>query len=207
MDYKYSKNMLIGIKGKMGAGKTTSSSILKKNYQCIEYAMAQPIKEIAKILGFTETELYGTQCQKLKPNAYWGVSAREFLQKFGTDICRDYLPTKIPQMNNPWIRCFEIFCKQNHSENIIVSDIRFLDEANAIKKCGGIIIEIYKTPKGKNACENVSDFETGEFHDPEFHASETEMDQIKVDYIIKNDQSLEFLQEELLRVVIKHYLI
>lgn len=206
MDYKYNENILIGIKGKMGAGKTASATILKKHYPFLEYAMADPIKEIAKILGFTETELYGTQAQKLEHNAYWDVSAREFLQKFGTDVCRDHLPTKIPQMNKLWVKCFEIFCNKNRSKNIIVSDIRFIDEAAAIKNCGGIIIEICRTPKEKDEWENI-DLEAGKLHDPTTHASETEMDQIKADYIIKNDQSMEFLKEELLRVVITHYLI
>jgi hypothetical protein len=207
MEYKHGKNILIGIKGKMGVGKTESASILKEHHQFLEYAMAEPIKEIAKILGFTETELYGNQTQKLGINSHWGISAREFLQKFGTEVCRDHLPTKIPQMNKLWITCFEIFCNKNLSKNIIVSDVRFVDEANAIKSCGGIIIEICRTSEEIYDWGNINDLETGNYHDPTKHTSETEMDNIEADYTINNDQSLEFLKKELLRVVLKHYLI
>ena len=211
MDDKYKKPMLVGIKGKIGAGKSTSATILKGYFEFVEYAMADPIKQIALILGFDEKEIYGTQDERLVPNEFWGVSGREFLQKFGTDVCREFLPTQIPQMSGIWVRLFQKFLSNNKSKNVLISDIRFLSEGDAIRQNGGIIIEIdrgvsvangipsgagSKVPKELDHGVSVAD-----------HKSETEQDRIRADYIIKNTGSLEDLTTELQSVIIKHYLI
>lgn len=189
--------MLVGIKGKMGAGKSKSAEILKDNFKFSEYAMAEPIKKFAEILGFTKKELYGTQEDKLRINKFWGISARQFLQKFGTDVCRKHLPTIIPEMSNIWVQAFELYCQKNKNKNIIVSDVRFQDEANAIKKNGGIIIEIQR-PREDEEWEKIEEHTQ--------HASETEMDSIKADYVVINNKDLTYLKEELLRIIIKQYL-
>lgn len=195
MDNKRNKKFLLGIKGKIGAGKTESAKILKKHFPSMEYAMADPIKQIGRILGFSDEELYGTQKQKLQKNKYWGISSREFLQTFGTEVCRNFLPTVIPQMNNIWVRNFEIFCQKNQGNNIIVSDVRFLDEAASIKKLGGIIIEVQRP-----------DLKSADVLSHNIHQSETEQDQIESDYLIMNNSTIKHLQEELIKVVNQHLL-
>ena len=55
-------------------------------------------------------------------NEHWGISARHFLQKFGTDICRDAMSEIIPDMNfgesgMPWIRLFEIYIAKKIKAN------------------------------------------------------------------------------------------
>lgn len=191
--------MLVGIKGKIGSGKTESAKILQSIYPFTEYAMADPIKKIGSILGFTQEELYGTQTQKLEKNKRWDISSREFLQVFGTDICREFLPSKIPQMDKLWIRCFEIFCSQNRDANIVVSDVRFVEEAESIRKLGGIIIEIQRPEKDSDVREN------GLVRDPMEHASETESKNIIPDYIIQNDSSIKHLAKELSKIIVTQY--
>ena len=85
--------MIIGISGEIGCGKTTVCKYLKNEHQFIEYNFANPLKQIGTILGFSDKELYGTQQDKLLINPLWGVSGREFMQKFGTEVVRDTLPT------------------------------------------------------------------------------------------------------------------
>jgi len=203
MDYKYNKNMLIGIKGKIGVGKTESAKILKESFPFQEYAMADPIKKIGAILGFSQDELYGSQEQKLRINKHWGVSSREFLQKFGTDVCRLFMPTKIPQMKNLWVQCFEIFCEEHRDTNIIVSDVRFIDEADSIRKMGGIIIEIQRKEKEK---EN-DEWEDVELHNPHGHVSETEMDGIVADFVVENNSDVKHLTDELTKIIVRKYLV
>ena len=218
MDYIYNKNMLVGIKGKIGSGKTTSAKILTEQFYFIEYAMADPIKTIAITLGFTKPEVYGTQSERLTPNAFWGVSGRHFLQKFGADVCRDFLPTQIPEMSDIWVRLFERFLLESRDKNIIISDVRFLSEEAAIRKHGGIIIEINRdVPIAPEPSPNDMDkkddldgwFKVDVKNKPahEQHKSETEQDQIKADYIIPNTGTLEELTTKLKTAIIKHYLI
>lgn len=179
--------MIIGLTGRMASGKTAVASIMmNKGWQ--EYTLAGPLKQMAKTLGFTYRELYGTQEDKMKANDIWGISAREFLQVFGTDICRDELPRRIPEMSGVWIRMMQEHCRVHHSQKIVISDVRFKDEAKAIKAMGGTIVQI--TRPGLHT--------DGVVHE---HASETELDDIVPDIVIVNDGTLVDLENDVQNVI------
>lgn len=167
--------MIIGLTGYIGSGKTTIADYIEFRYGFPQYSFAGPIKEIAEILGFTQEQLNGSQEDKLAINQHWNISAREFLQKFGTEVCREFLPRVIPEMSDIWIKLFKIRAQQE--KNILISDVRFPDEAKAIHELGGVIIRI--TRQKNNS------------HMP--HKSETYIDQIPADYEINNTGSLQNL--------------
>ena len=179
---KLLKTCNIGIIGKMGSGKTTAQKIIVKSGR-ETYNMADPLKLIGEALQFEKSELYGTQEQKLKPNEFWGVSARKFLQICGTELFRKHLKTYIPEMYSVWSQLFEKKCKENPEKKYIVGDVRFLDEAESVKKTGGILIKIIRSLKsdGKRAK----------------HASETEQDKITPDIYISNTGSLKEFEQTL----------
>ena len=136
---------LICIVGNIGSGKSTATEIFKKhNY--IELSFAEPVKQIGLILGFDHNNLYGTQQQKLEINNFWGVSGREFMQKFATNMMRNELTKYFDNFkdNTIWVRLCEkkIIDLLKQNKKIIVSDGRFPDEINMIKKLGGKIIKI-----------------------------------------------------------------
>lgn len=168
--------MIIGITGKIGSGKSTISKYIVENYGYTEYAFASPLKEIAKIFGFTDKQLYGTQEDKLEKNEFWGISAREFLQKVGTDLFRENFSKVVPRCGkNVWCELFKLHY-QTHPGNYIFSDVRFLNEANLIKELGGIIIRV----KRSSVFHSKNKEETR-------HESELEMDTINSDLTIDND--------------------
>lgn len=141
--------VLLGITGKIGSGKSTVTEYLKSRYNMLEYMFAGPLKKIAIALGFEEQQIYGTQEQKLEVNKFWGISGRKFLQVFGSEVCRDYLPKVLPDMNlnnsTLWVRLFEKFYEDMllaKKKSIVCSDVRFEDESNSIKARGGIVIGI-----------------------------------------------------------------
>jgi hypothetical protein len=175
------KPLVIGITGKIGSGKTTISDYLKIKYQYRPYSFADPIKNMAKAFGFKQHELFGTQEQKLEINEHWGVSGRYFLQKLGTDIFRDIVPKIIPNLNlgeskSPWIRAFEIhMLEQKEKTNIVIGDVRFVNEAESIQKLGGYIIKISDGSLKKD---------DGSVYTK--HASEIEMVNIHEDFLIYN---------------------
>lgn len=179
--------MLIGIMGSIGSGKSTVADYLVKNHGFIEYSFAKPLKQIAEILQFEHHQIYGTQDEKLEINKFWGISGREFLQKFGTEICRDTLPTIIPNMNmnnnTLWIRLFEKMYSPD--KNIVISDVRFTDEINKIKELGGFIIKIERPSE----CTQKSDYQK--------HSSELSTSNIVPDYLILNNQTIEKLYENI----------
>lgn len=177
---------LIGLVGKIGAGKTTVARRLN-HHGFTEYSFSDPLKQIASIFGFNDNQLYGTQAQKLEVNEEWGISGREFMQKFGTEVCRDLLPKVIPQMDKVWIRCFEGFFARNDGD-VVVGDVRFVDEADTIRRMGGKIIRIISDGDGDGIDHS--------------HASETEMDAYKEDFVINNKMGdLYGLYRQITRIV------
>lgn len=173
-----SSKLIIGITGKIGSGKTTLANYLVEQHGYKEYSMAGPLKEIGRIFGFSQEQLYGTQEQKLEVHEYWGVSSRQFLQKVGTELFRDQLPRVLPEMKlvgTVWVDLFRLKCQQE-PDLYVVSDVRFLDEAKAIKDMDGIIIRCVR--------ENEVSSADGKEH---VHKSEMEMLSIKHDFLVDNN--------------------
>jgi len=181
--------MIIGITGKIGSGKSTLASYLqKKGYT--EYSFAQPLKEIGRIFGFSDKQLFGSQQEKLEIHPYWKVSAREFLQRVGTDLFRVALPQSCPEMFSVWTRLFILKYSQEPG-NYVISDVRFLDEAKTIKDLGGVLIRTSRN------CQDSS--LSGTEH---LHVSEVEMSQIEVDFTIDNNLlSKEEAEKEINRIL------
>jgi hypothetical protein len=191
--------MLIGITGKIGSGKTTAEQTLVGR-GFIKYSFAKPLKEIALTLGFSHDQVYGTQQQKLEVNKVWGISARQFLQKFGTDICRDFLPTVLPTMKKLWLTCFKIFYNANKENNIVISDVRFLDEAEIIRACGGIVVKLIRPSNDEGdlaAADGKSEYKK--------HASEIEMEKIEPDVTVVNDTTLASFCQEIENTLLPAY--
>lgn len=183
--------MIIGITGKIGSGKSTVSNYMADAYGFKEYSFASPLKQIGEIFGFTHTELYGTQEQKLEKNEVWGVSARDFLQKVGTELFRDKLQEVLPHIKVKRGLWSDMFRKkyETHPGLYVISDVRFLDEYQTIKDLGGVVIRV-------NRNETVN--KGGEEHK---HRSETVMDCITPDFIILNNGSLHDLKIQIDSIV------
>lgn len=98
------------------------------------------------------------------------LSLRQLLQYFGTEIMQKYFGKRV------WINS----TLQDRSEYKLISDLRFIEEYNAIKEHKGIVIYV-----------NRPGYEFGQ------HASEREMKELlendKYDFIINNSDSFENL--------------
>lgn len=182
-------NMLLGINGEIGCGKSTVVEYISRKYKFVEYMFAQPLKEVAMCLGFTYDQVYGTQEQKLEVNEFWGITGRNFLQVFGSEVCRDYVPKVLPQMRfnglTMWVRLFEKYLAEHPNINVAVSDVRFQDESQTIKKYNGIVARIVRP----NRVASPAAVQT--------HKSETQANVIKPNVIINNDRDLETLYKKL----------
>lgn len=99
---------------------------------------------------------------------------RQLLQKFGTEVGRNISPNLwVDVLMNDYIKAKS----DGYEEDWIVTDVRFENEANAIRENGGILIRLNRN--------------TG-FNDQ--HSSETALDDYKnFDLIIDNDGTLDEL--------------
>lgn len=131
--------MLIGIAGKARVGKDTLAEYLEKEYLLTRYAFAEPMKRALSIaFDLNERHLSGDLKEVTHP--LYGVSPREMMQKFGTDYARKMI------CDDVWLKRAELFIdnmsKQKFYHGTVISDVRFENEAQWIRKQGGYIIHI-----------------------------------------------------------------
>ncbi len=143
--------VLIGLIGKKSSGKTTSSEFLCKKFDYVEYALADPLKQICIILGAPRWSVYGSQEDKERIVPELGVSGRQMMQQIGTELFREQLSSVLPDLDlgysgRIWIRLLEHKIKS--TPNLVVPDIRFMDEAETIIRNGGILIRIKRDGLG-----------------------------------------------------------
>lgn len=165
--------MIIVLVGGIGTGKSTVADYLKqKNFA--EETFSSPIKQFAVSIGFHERDVYGTQNDKNKPNEFWKISGRQFMQRFGTDVMRNFSHLIEPSISNIWIKIMEnkVLNAIEKGQNIVISDCRFEDEFESLKKYGVISIRL------KRNLGEVS-----------LHSSETNFDKIQTQYVYENNKS------------------
>lgn len=123
-------------------------------------------------------QLLGTECGReiIHPNIWCNSLMSKYTKKFtgktfhAAGIGREVHDTEYP--------------------NWIITDVRFPNEADAIKERGGIIIRVnrkhgYNTPDGKWKEMPI-----------DYHESETALDNYDFDYVIENDTTIAELKEK-----------
>jgi len=134
--------MIIVFLGNIGTGKSTGATILKTKYNFEEIAFAEPIKSFALSLGFESKNVNGTQEEKTEINSNFGISGRQFMQVFGTDVMKSY--PLFPNIQNIWVKVAELKLQNalKFNKHVVISDCRFLDEVIMLKKYNALFIKL-----------------------------------------------------------------
>jgi hypothetical protein len=183
--------MIIGISGKIGSGKDTFAELLAEqlNNKVERHALADKLRLITEIISgipMTTTHKINkpfcneirnyTQEQKNIIIKQFNKTIGETLQLVGTDLFRDKYD------NDVWVKSFfnlDLEEKLKNGKIIVIPDVRFLNEANYIKKMGGYLIRLEGDPMSvrENSLRNLN------------HISETNLDNYtKFDKIIYNNK-------------------
>uniref|UniRef100_A0A6C0KSR2 Deoxynucleoside monophosphate kinase n=1 Tax=viral metagenome TaxID=1070528 RepID=A0A6C0KSR2_9ZZZZ len=171
--------MLFVFVGNIGCGKTTAANILQKDFGFLEFSFASPLKDFALSIGFNFEDVYGSQEEKTNVNINFGISGRQFMQKFGTDIMRansGFLFNN--KIDNIWVKAMEIKISSAKNKNIVVSDGRFVDEIESLKKFGAIVVRLKRSNSPYTSC----------------HSSEIEIHKIKADIEYENNSTIDALK-------------
>ena len=174
--------MIIGINGYSGSGKDTIGTIIQElgpnqNWEIKKFA--GKLKQIAEMLTGIDISMFEDQdFKKTNLPDEWRVHGmpmtyREFLQKLGTDAMREGLHDDV------WVNALMADYKppkmdQYNPSNWVITDVRFPNEARAIKKKEGMIIRVERP--GVKPINN--------------HPSEIGLDHWKFDYKIGNASDL-----------------
>jgi cytidylate kinase len=170
--------MIIGLSGYAGSGKDEVAKILLKEYGFKRIAFADKVREILYELDpvvMVDVHYKDITVKDLVNDEGWddakkNKEVRSLLQRLGVAV-----------RNNLGLDAWVEAALNNISldENVVVTDVRFINEASKIKEMGGVVWRV-KRPD----VEAINN-----------HISETELDGYKVDQIFYNNGSLEDLNE------------
>ena len=129
--------MIIGICGHKGSGKDYLGAILKEftGFKVVHFA--DPIKDIlCGIFKISKDEL--NELKNSEDSKILGTNMRSILQTFGTDVMQRFCGKRI------WV---DLVLKE---DNLIISDVRFQHEVDAILEKGGFVIKLKSNFKEDN---------------------------------------------------------
>lgn len=157
--------MVIGLTGYKGSGKTTVAQYLEDHYgfkrvnfkDGLVDEMKERLPDVLELLrqynGYPNVDYLFFH----KPDLM-----RALMQNYGTEVRRK-------DDENYWVNRWSAAIFQHSITPVVVDDVRFLNEANAVRSNGGIIIRVER-----------DDIESGGDHQ-----SEVEQNQIEVDFTIR----------------------
>lgn len=181
---------LIGIVGQINSGKDTIASVLVESYKFTSFSMADALKALCRdFFGASQESLWGPSEKRIP-------KVRNLLQTLGTEAARAYEP-------DIWVRKFEerlAYAKEYnvdllHLQHllphavelcIVVPDIRFPNEAAAIRRNDGLLIRVTRDNNYGGVATTPKQ---------QAHVSETSQADIIGDALIQNNGSLAELHQ------------
>lgn len=166
--------MIIGFSGKIGSGKTTAAdSVTKMDARFSIQRFANQLKQAASCITGFQIDMFCSQDSK-NHEFEWGgktTSIGSWLQWFGTDVMRGF-------DKDVWVKA--LMNKYSGREFWVIDDVRFKNEADAIRSNGGIVIRLNGDPAGIRA-HSKRDLN---------HVSETDLDDYNFDFVINTDRPI-----------------
>ena len=181
---------LIGLSGAARSGKDTVGGYLVEKHNVKRYAFADPLKRACSEMFGIPLEDFHSDDKKEVVNEFWGFSPRQIAQLLGTEggrqLFREDLWTKRAELAYLQHKADiehilpQTFGNIDGAAGMVITDVRFPNEAEWIKNAGGIVIHIERPG---------ADGIVGEAN----HASEAGYPDELKDHIILNNGTLEDL--------------
>jgi hypothetical protein len=193
--------MIYGICGFKGVGKdTVGKYFVNRGY--IKLSFGDVLKDVSgMIFGWDRKMLEGDSVEsriwREKEDKWWSkklgmkITPRIVLQKIGTDIFRENFHSDI------WKLVIEKKLIENRNKNMVITDCRFVNEMNLVKKYGGKIICVHRNKP--DWFDDYRDYKIDNIG-KDIHKSELEWIRYRYDYEILNDGNIEDLAENIKKI-------
>jgi hypothetical protein len=175
---------VIGITGRKYNGKDTTANYICEKYGYKQLAFAGPLKDICgKLFGFNDEQLHGS-LKETPDDSWFDLTPRQVLQFVGTDLFRNHMS----ELNERFGQDFWLLCAKNYMDRellknpdtvFVISDVRFPNEVDFVRKLNGIVFRVKRKSVNKKKKDT--------------HQSELLIDELEVDYDLKNDSTKEDL--------------
>lgn len=195
--------MIIGIAGKMSSGKDLCAEVIQNLTRSLSpegepaFLLPSPwkikrfafkLKQIASLMLGIRVELFEERRIKAHYLREWGMTVREFLQRIGTDAIRDNLH------QNAWV--LSLMSEYKEGDDWIITDLRFINEFDAVKEKGGICIRVIR--------DDIQDI------NPDGHESETALDSHSLNgqfdyYIRANKGDIDSIKKQINEILVASY--
>ena len=199
--------MIVGVCGFIGSGKDTIADYLVNFHEFRRDSFANSLKDaVSAVFGWDRTLLEGRTKEarewREQVDPWWAdrlsmptLTPRWVLQYWGTEVCRRGFHDDI------WIASLENKLR-NTKDNVVISDVRFPNEVESIKKAGGKVIRVVRGQEpvwlrvAQNAC--AGDEKSKLLMSDEFkvHASEWAWLGTKFDTVLDNNGSIDDLYNQ-----------
>lgn len=205
--------MIVGICGFIGSGKDTVADYLVNFHEFRRESFANTLKDaVSSVFGWDRTMLEGRTKEarewREEVDSWWAerldmptLTPRWVLQYWGTEVCRKGFHDDI------WIASLENKLR-NSRDHVVISDCRFPNEIEAIKKAGGMIVWVqrgdlphwYDDALSANRGSNVG-LNAMKIH--KVHASEWAWLGCRFDVTIDNNKSIDELYDTVEQSIIR----
>lgn len=141
--------IIIGLHGHARAGKSTIGKYLTDKHGFVNTSFAAPLKKaVSCIFNLSDTEMKEENKEKIIHR--WGLSFRNMCQLVGTEVGRRI-------SKDIWIKNAQFFIedienrkKEKELKNfikdgVVVTDVRFKNEADFIRQKNGLVIHVKKS--------------------------------------------------------------
>lgn len=175
--------MIVGLAGKARSGKDTVADYLASllgGYDFLKTGFADELKkQVMRHFCLSFDQLYGskkekpdTRYKRMDKNSFW--TPREIMQKYGEfmrSIDSEY-----------WVNILFRSAEERGYSNILITDVRYKNEAHACKERGGHLVKVVR-----DGADRIADSS---------HISENDLDDYEdFDFVIDNNGGLDDLKE------------
>lgn len=177
--------MIIGLAGYARSGKDSAAAVLVEKYGFTRKAFADPMREALLKLnpivgavhrfGMADTVRLSSVIRSHGWDGYkdsvYGPEVRQLMQRFGTEVVREMFGDDV------WVE----LAMRNLTGDVVFTDVRFPNEADAIRNAGGLVVRVVRP--GVGAVNG--------------HPSESALNDYRFDAEVSNDGSLADLAESI----------
>jgi len=206
--------MIVGITGLIGSGKDTVADYLVNFHEFRRESFASTLKDaVSAVFGWDRTMLEGRTKEarewREQVDPWWAerlamptLTPRWILQYWGTEVCRKAFHDDI------WIASLENKLRTS-KDHVVISDCRFPNEIDSIKRAGGKIVWIRRGPLpewyeiAQQANKGIN-WAVQELKALGIHSSETAWIGTEFDVIIENDGSIEQLYSQTKQLIVRN---